>query len=153
MFFEGALTGYLAKKREKAFKHDELAILNLYDEKELPADGSPLFCTDSHQDNNRYHDCDVFDAGNDFTSYLAWNLQNEIDFLPHYLISSFVRSTVGGVTTPPKGLEKTLLSPGRMAKRAFSLHYGFVRAITEEGGFLRIRRKYPLSLGNLKKRK
>ena len=150
MFFEGALTGHILKKNQKAFSYDELAIQNLYDDKKLPLNGSPLFCTDSHLDNDRFHDCDVFDAGNEFAGFIAWNLESELDFLPHRLISSFVRSTVGGVNSRPKGLKKTLLSPENTAKRVFSLHYSFVRALTEEGRFLRIRRNYPV-IGELEK--
>ena len=144
MFFEGALTGHILKKNQKAFSYDELAIQNLYDGKKVPLEGGPLFCTDSHLDNDRFHDCDVFDAGNEFAGFIAWNLESELDFLPHRLISSFVRSTVGGVNSRPKGLRKTLLSPENIAKSVFSLHYSFVRSLTDEGRFLRIRRKYPV---------
>ena len=150
MFFEGALTGHILKKNQKAFSYDELAIQNLYDGKKLPLEGAPLFCTDSHLDSDRFHDCDVFDAGNEFAGFIAWNLESELDFLPHRLISAFVRSTVGGVNSRPKGLRKTLLSPENIAKRVFSLHYSFVRSLTEEGRFLRIRRKYPV-IGELEK--
>ena len=150
MFFEGALTGHLLKKKEKAFSYDELAIGHLYDGKKVPSEGAPLFCTDSHLDSERFHDCDVFDAGKDFAGFIAWNLKSDLDFLPHRLISAFVSSTVGGAKTKPKGLKKTLLSPKAVAQRAFSLHYSFVRSLTEEGAFLRIRRKYPV-IGELEK--
>ncbi|MEE2742742.1 MAG: zinc-dependent metalloprotease, partial [Bdellovibrionota bacterium] len=149
LFLEGSLTGHFVRKGEGALEYDKVAMQKLYLNKKLPED-SPLFCTDGHRDAFRFHDCDIFDVGNNFVQFVDWWLKDALEVMPQSLIRAFVRAKVGGLGREPRSIKEVVLSPKQRAEASFELHHSFVRAFTQEGRFLRIHRLFP-AVGELEK--
>jgi len=147
MFLEGSLTGHFVRKGKSPLEYDKVAMQKLYFNKKLPKN-APLFCTDSHRDTFRYHDCDVFDMGNNFVQFVDWWLKDTLETTPNSMIRAFVRAKVGGLGREPRPIKEVVLSPKNRAEAALDLHYSLVRAFTQEGRFLRIHRLFP-AIGEL----
>ena len=149
MFLEGSLTGHFVRNSSVPLEHDKVAMRKLYFKKKVP-ENAPLFCTDSHRDAFRYHDCDVFDMGNNFVQFVDWWLKDALETTPHDMIRKFVRAKVGSLGREPRPINEVVLSPKSRAEAGFDLHYSLVRSFTQEGRFLRIHRQFP-AIGELEK--
>ncbi|MBI2026574.1 MAG: zinc-dependent metalloprotease, partial [Deltaproteobacteria bacterium] len=144
-FFEAAMSGdIIADKTRTAFSYDTKALQYLYLGTNVEIEDVPLFCTDSHLDENfDYEECMMFDVGPSRLAWAAYDTEKYLEGLPYQVMESFIRFKAPVKGLEPASVESFNLSAQTLAQSTYLLRPFIVDSLTQNAKLLSVRRLQP----------